>query len=808
MADTPNLFAKAKVQLVLNSPFFGVLVCHLPTEPIDGAIMMAMGLPPTAMVDGKKIYYNPEWVKTLSDKQRIGLLCHEVLHPALQHLWRRGQREPELWNQACVDEATSVTMGDGSKKAAVLIKVGDVVDSPFGPVPVTGVQHSVREEVLELDTHKGNQLYCTPDHKILTGKGYRYAQELESANYTCFVDARDGLIPSGAHNDEVPEGYRCGDGAEGHSGLQSGGMAGTGERPHDSEAYEPAWGIEVDPRGVGVLRGHCGWGRDDIVREEDQEGKDLHSTACLCEQHFLGSDAVPTEDRDVSSHRQKYVRKTILAMRDIRLPVQRHLGAHSSVLDREETAQRNSYGSYRYQAGTRTARLSDSTHARIVGRTPGFEQTRISVSRRIRESRLVVDISTPVHCFIANGIVVHNCDYVVNSVIMGTKTTQGTGYELPPEGLLDKRFDGMAVEQVYHHLKEEQKQDKKRPPGKGGKVMDGHLEREYGKGKGQPGQGKAKGTGAGEEKKGQGGGGKGKDEKKGKGAGKDQGKPEDGEEEGQNDSGEGEEGDGEGQGQGQGQNGSDQLPPNVQQPGQGGSPDSNVGALDDADGSLEEVWRGLLTQAAMVAKQRGTLPGQLERLVEAATQPRVPWQRIIEMYINDVVRDDYDMLRQDRRFLQQGIYLPELQSNACQVAVAVDTSGSIGAEELKTFLGEITGMLRCRGVSRMRLLACDAEVTLDETILPTDPLPENFPGGGGTDFRPVFKAIEDNPEGLPPALIVYLTDGFGSFPDRDIGIPTIWMIATQSGVDDEQLPKPPFGVVVRYDLDTEVVGMI
>jgi predicted metal-dependent peptidase len=502
MSDSPNLFAKAKVQLVLNSPFFGVLVCHLPTEPIDGAIMMAMGLPPTAMVDGKKIYYNPEWVKTLSDKQRIGLLCHEVLHPALQHLWRRGQREPELWNQAC--------------------------------------------------------------------------------------------------------------------------------------------------------------------------------------------------------------------------------------------------------------------------------------------------------------------DYVVNSVIMGTKTTQGTGYELPPEGLLDKRFDGMAVEQVYHHLKEEQKNDKKRP-GKGGKVMDGHLEQEYGKGKGQgkgqPGQGKAKGKGAGEEKKGQGGGG-GKDEKKGKGAGKGQGKPEDGEEEGQNDSGEGEGEGGEGEGQGQGQNGSEQPPSNVQQPGEGGDADSNVGALDDADGSLEEVWRGLLTQAAMVAKQRGTLPGQLERLVEAATQPRVPWQRIIEMYINDVVRDDYDMLRQDRRFLQQGIYLPELQSNACQVAVAVDTSGSIGAEELKTFLGEITGMLRCRGVSRMRLLACDAEVTLDETILPTDPLPENFPGGGGTDFRPVFKAIEDNPEGLPPALIVYLTDGFGTFPERDIGIPTIWMIATQSGVADENLPKPEFGVVVRYDLDTEVIGVL
>lgn len=49
--------------------------------------------------------------------------------------------------------------------------------------------------------------------------------------------------------------------------------------------------------------------------------------------------------------------------------------------------------------------------------------------------------------------------------------------------------------------------------------------------------------------------------------------------------------------------------------------------------------------------------------------------------------------------------------------------------------------------------------------------------------------------------------GFGTFPERDIGIPTIWMIATQSGVADENLPKPEFGVVVRYDLDTEAVSV-
>jgi predicted metal-dependent peptidase len=789
MSDSPNLFAKAKVQLVLNNPFFGVLVCHLPTVPMDPNVMIAMGAPPTAMVDGKKIYYNEEWVKTLSDRQRMGLLCHEVLHPALQHLWRRGQRDPELWNKACVDESTLITMADGSRKAAILVKVGEMVDSPFGPVPVTGVQHSMRDEVLELDTHKGNQLCCTPDHEILTGKGYRYAQELGSANYTCFVDTRDGLISSGAHNNEVSEGHRGGDGAEGHSGLQSGRMAGAGKKSHDSETNESAWGVEMDLRGGGVLRRHRGRGRNDIVREEGQEGETLHSTACICEQHFLGSDAVPTEDRNVSGHRKEYVGETVLAVRGVGISVPRPSGAYLSVLGGEETALRDSYRSDPDQASARVARFSDSTHHHLVGRTPGFEQTGISISRRIRESRLVVDISTPVHCFIANGIVVHNCDYVVNAVIMGTKNTQGTGYELPAEPLYDPKYNGMAVEQVYHLLKEDEQKQKKQ--GKG-KVMDGHMEKEVeggGKGKGQ-GEGKGKG------KDGSGAGDKGKD--KGQGGGKGKEKGDKGKDKGEGE----EEGQGEGQGKGEGE------APNVQQEGQGGEPDYDTDDLDGADGSLEETWKGLLTQAAMVAKSKGSLPGGMERLVDEATRPRVPWQQIIEMYINDVVRDDYDMLRQDRRFLMQGIYFPEMQSNACQVAVAVDTSGSIGQEELKKFVGEISGILRCRGVSKMRLIACDAAVTLDETILPTDPLPERFGGGGGTDFRPVFKLIQEQPEGLPPALIVYLTDMMGTFPERDIGIPTIWMAATSSGVPDEQIPQPPFGITVRYNLDEDTVGII
>jgi predicted metal-dependent peptidase len=52
--------------------------------------------------DGVSLYFNPEFVETLSSAELIGTLAHEVMHPALQHHTRRAGRSPKRWNMACV----------------------------------------------------------------------------------------------------------------------------------------------------------------------------------------------------------------------------------------------------------------------------------------------------------------------------------------------------------------------------------------------------------------------------------------------------------------------------------------------------------------------------------------------------------------------------------------------------------------------------------------------------------------------------------------------------------------------------------
>lgn len=85
---------KAKIWLLTKRPWFGQLSCYL--NIIENRLV------PTAGVDLRgNLYYNPEWCDKLTDEQLRGLLCHEVLHLALQHIPRCGDRDKLLWNIAC-----------------------------------------------------------------------------------------------------------------------------------------------------------------------------------------------------------------------------------------------------------------------------------------------------------------------------------------------------------------------------------------------------------------------------------------------------------------------------------------------------------------------------------------------------------------------------------------------------------------------------------------------------------------------------------------------------------------------------------
>ncbi len=95
MTHTPAAvrLKKGRTALLLDCPFYGTLLFRLKTQQSHSLRTMA--------TDGVHLFYNAAFVESLTPAELNGVLAHEVMHPALQHHTRRGNRSPKRWNRAC-----------------------------------------------------------------------------------------------------------------------------------------------------------------------------------------------------------------------------------------------------------------------------------------------------------------------------------------------------------------------------------------------------------------------------------------------------------------------------------------------------------------------------------------------------------------------------------------------------------------------------------------------------------------------------------------------------------------------------------
>jgi predicted metal-dependent peptidase len=87
-----EMIQKAKVQLILDQPFFASLCLRLQYLP-DANIK-------TSVTNGHTMEYNPVYIESLSLDELKGVIAQEVMHAAMLHHTRRGDRNGERWNQA------------------------------------------------------------------------------------------------------------------------------------------------------------------------------------------------------------------------------------------------------------------------------------------------------------------------------------------------------------------------------------------------------------------------------------------------------------------------------------------------------------------------------------------------------------------------------------------------------------------------------------------------------------------------------------------------------------------------------------
>lgn len=152
---------QARVSLLFDMPFFGNLATRL-------ELVEATGWCPTAATDGRKLYYNREFIKQLTREELIFLIGHEILHAVYDHIGRRGSRDPQLHNMATdyIVNYTLVKEGLGQ-----MIKGGLYSEKYTDILTSEEVYNMLKENSVEIEMPLDMHLDHKDDSKDEDGKG-------------------------------------------------------------------------------------------------------------------------------------------------------------------------------------------------------------------------------------------------------------------------------------------------------------------------------------------------------------------------------------------------------------------------------------------------------------------------------------------------------------------------------------------------------------------------------------------------------------------------------------------------------------
>lgn len=197
----------------------------------------------------------------------------------------------------------------------------------------------------------------------------------------------------------------------------------------------------------------------------------------------------------------------------------------------------------------------------------------------------------------------------------------------------------------------------------------------------------------------------------------------------------------------------------------------------------------ILVRAENSARMQGNIPAGISREFNFLMYPKIDWRIMLKEFIQSFP-NDWDFSNRDRRFMSSRFYMPSLSGEKIQIAIAIDTSGSITSEEVSQFMSEAYAILSSYSRVEIIMMCCDAEVhDVKKVSSLQEALEFEIKGGGGTDFRPVFLELENYQSEFD--ALIFFTDGYGSFPKNFYSnYKVLWIMTTNV--------KAPFGNTIEY----------
>ncbi|MDX2475966.1 MAG: VWA-like domain-containing protein [Gammaproteobacteria bacterium] len=128
LKEIEQKLATARTRLILDRPFLGALVLRLPLVAAERKWCK------TTATDARKLYYNPDFIDSLTLQETEFMLAHEALHCGLAHFARRENRLKWRWDIACDYAINPLLLDEG-------------LTAPFGILYDRGFAEMTAEEI-------------------------------------------------------------------------------------------------------------------------------------------------------------------------------------------------------------------------------------------------------------------------------------------------------------------------------------------------------------------------------------------------------------------------------------------------------------------------------------------------------------------------------------------------------------------------------------------------------------------------------------------------------------------------------------
>ena len=211
--------------------------------------------------------------------------------------------------------------------------------------------------------------------------------------------------------------------------------------------------------------------------------------------------------------------------------------------------------------------------------------------------------------------------------------------------------------------------------------------------------------------------------------------------------------------------------------------------------------RDEIKEAVLSAAQNcnaGDLPGNVRRMIQELTEPKMNWRELLRQQLESSVKSDFTWMRTSRRGWHMDAILPGMNRDpAIDICVMLDASGSISEDMLRDFMSEVGGIMEQFTNYRIHVATFDTTVynAQDSTSDNLEDISDyEISGGGGTDFECMFSYLKEAE--IEPKRLVVFTDGYpcGSWGDENYA-DTVWILHGTKTI------VPPWGQYAYYGDD-------